>query len=61
VDEEESQSLAARIRADSSWTKANAMALMVFILLYSRCFVTLLIIRQETASAKWLFLASFLT
>jgi ferrous iron transport protein B len=59
VDEEESQSLADRIRADSSWTKANAMALMVFTLLYSPCFVTLLIIRQETASAKWLFFSFF--
>jgi ferrous iron transport protein B len=55
VEEEESSSLADRIRADPSWTKANGLSLMFFTLLYSPCFVTLLVIKQETGKWRWTF------
>ncbi len=34
--------------------KATALALMFFVLLYSPCFVTLIVIKQEAGSWKWL-------
>jgi ferrous iron transport protein B len=59
VDPDESQSLADRIKADPSWTKANATALLFFTLLYSPCFVTLLVIKQETGKWRWTFFSLF--
>ncbi|MDR3134980.1 MAG: ferrous iron transport protein B [Deltaproteobacteria bacterium] len=59
VDPEDDQSLSDRIKNDSSWTFANAISLMVFTLLYSPCFVTLMVIKQETARWRWLFFSLF--
>jgi ferrous iron transport protein B len=59
VDPEEDTSLADKIRNDPHWTKANAISLMVFTLLYSPCFVTLMVIKQETARWRWLFFSLF--
>jgi ferrous iron transport protein B len=59
VDPEEDTSLADRIRNDPHWTVANAVSLMVFTLLYSPCFVTLMMIKQETARWRWLFFSLF--
>ena len=53
VDPEENTTLADRIRNDSNWTKANAVALLLFTLLYSPCFVTLAVIKQETGTWRW--------
>ena len=39
--------------ATKSWTTARAIALIVFTLLYSPCFVTLMMIKQETARWRW--------
>jgi ferrous iron transport protein B len=55
VDTDEPESLAERIKNDPSWTRANAMALLFFTLLYSPCFVTLLVIKQETGKWRWTF------
>ncbi|MDR2077102.1 MAG: ferrous iron transport protein B [Desulfovibrio sp.] len=52
---EDDHSLADRIRADSHWSRANAVALLLFTLLYSPCFVTLVVIRQESGAWRWLF------
>ncbi|MDR1657537.1 MAG: ferrous iron transport protein B [Deltaproteobacteria bacterium] len=57
--DEESTSLSDQIKADSHWTMANAVSLMVFTLLYSPCFVTLMVIKQETARWRWLFFSLF--
>ena len=54
VDPGETSTLAGRLEADPSWSKATAVALMFFVLLYSPCFVALIIIRQESGSWKWL-------
>jgi ferrous iron transport protein B len=59
VDPEEDTSLADRIKGDPEWTVANAVSLMVFTLLYSPCFVTLMMIKQETARWRWLFFSLF--
>ncbi|MDR2488596.1 MAG: ferrous iron transport protein B [Desulfovibrio sp.] len=59
VDAEDDTSLAERIRADKQWTTANAAALLLFTLLYSPCFVTLAIIRQESGKWRWLFFSLF--
>jgi ferrous iron transport protein B len=58
-DDAEKSSLADRIRGDPTWTEANAMALLFFTLLYSPCFVTLLIIKQETGKWRWLAFSLF--
>jgi ferrous iron transport protein B len=57
--DEESASLEDRIKADPHWTMANAVSLIVFTLLYSPCFVTLLVIKQETARWRWTFFSLF--
>ncbi|MDL2313585.1 ferrous iron transport protein B [Desulfovibrio sp. OttesenSCG-928-C14] len=53
TDPEEAESLQTRIGNDSHWNKANALALMVFVLLYAPCFVTVVMIKQESGSWKW--------
>jgi ferrous iron transport protein B len=58
-EDEESASLSDHIKNDPHWTKASAVALIVFTLLYSPCFVTLMVIKQETARWRWLFFSLF--
>lgn len=53
VDAEEAEPLAERLKADSSWSKATALSLMLFVLLYSPCFVALVVIRQEAGNWGW--------
>lgn len=53
VDAEEAEPLAEKLKADSSWSKATALSLMLFVLLYSPCFVALVVIRQEAGSWGW--------
>jgi ferrous iron transport protein B len=59
TEDEEDKSLAERIEADSNWKFSNAVALLLFTLLYSPCFVTLAMIRQETGRWRWLFFSLF--
>ena len=47
------QSLGQRLAADKSWNPARAMSLMLFVLLYSPCFITVVVLRQESGSWKW--------
>jgi ferrous iron transport protein B len=54
VGEEDSDSLGERLSEDPAWSKATALALMLFVLLYSPCFVALVVIRQEAGSWGWL-------
>jgi ferrous iron transport protein B len=55
VDDENTSGLAQYIRADKSWTKPKVMALLLFTLLYSPCFVTLTVIKQEAGGWRWFF------
>lgn len=52
-DPEEATSLAERLEQDPNWNKAAALSLMLFVLLYSPCFVALVVIRQEAGSWGW--------
>lgn len=52
-DPEDEARLAKHIADDPQWNKASAMALMLFVLLYAPCMVTLAAIRQETGSWGW--------
>lgn len=53
VDPEEAESLSTRIANDAKWNPAVAAALMIFVLLYAPCFVTLVVMKQEAGSWKW--------
>ncbi len=48
-----SLSLSQRLQKDPHWTPLTAFALMVFIMLYSPCFVTVTCIVREAGSWKW--------
>lgn len=52
-DPEDAPSLAARLAQDPGWSKATALSLMLFVLLYAPCFVALVVIRQEAGSWLW--------
>ncbi|MDR0477696.1 MAG: ferrous iron transporter B, partial [Desulfobulbaceae bacterium] len=49
---ETGQSLANRLQADRQWTQATAAALLVFIMFYAPCFVTVICIARES-SWRW--------
>jgi len=53
VDVEDSAPLAESLVTKSGWTLATAFSLLIFILLYSPCFVTVVAIAKETGSWKW--------
>lgn len=53
TDPDEAEPLAERLTADQGWSKATALALMLFVLLYSPCFVALVVIKQESGSWWW--------
>lgn len=52
-DPEDATPLAERLKSDPGWSKATALALMLFVLLYSPCFVALVVIRQEAGNWGW--------
>lgn len=52
-DPEDAAPLAERLKSDPGWSKATALALMLFVLLYSPCFVALVVIRQEAGNWGW--------
>ncbi|MCR5815192.1 MAG: ferrous iron transport protein B [Desulfovibrio sp.] len=51
--EEDDAPLSRLLKLDPTWNPAVALSLLVFVLLYSPCFVTLVVIRQESGSWKW--------
>jgi ferrous iron transport protein B len=52
VDARESESLGERLAGDRAWSPLTAACLIIFVLLYSPCFVTLVVMARE-ASWKW--------
>ncbi len=52
-DPEDAAPLARRLVNAPGWSKSSALALMLFVLLYSPCFVALVVIRQEAGSWLW--------
>ena len=54
VDPEEAESLAEKIQADTAtWNLANAVSLMLFVLIYAPCVVTIVTMRAETGGWRW--------
>ncbi len=53
VDPEETTSLSDRLAKDISWNPVKALAVMVFIMFYAPCFVTVVCIAKEAGSWKW--------
>ncbi|TKB09033.1 ferrous iron transport protein B [Desulforhopalus sp. IMCC35007] len=54
VDVEESESLGKRLQNDKHWNKVVAVSVLVFIMFYAPCFVTVVCIAKES-SWKWAF------
>ncbi len=52
VDLDETASLSSRIAEDPAWNKATALALIIFVLLYAPCFVTVVTMAKES-SWRW--------
>ncbi|MDR2199448.1 MAG: ferrous iron transport protein B [Deltaproteobacteria bacterium] len=59
--EDDDAPLKDKIANDPHWNanSANTMAFLVFTLLYSPCFVTLLVIKQESGKWRWTFFSLF--
>ena len=55
VDPEEAESLGQRLARDPGWSKTVALALMLFVLIYSPCLVTLVVLKNEAGGWRWLF------
>lgn len=47
------QTLGQRLAEDPEWNMARAVALMLFVLLYSPCFISVVVLRQESGSWLW--------
>jgi len=61
VDPEATDSLSRRIASDPTWNKFTAIALIVFVLLYSPCFVTVVTMARESSWRWALFATGFNT
>ncbi len=57
VDPEQAEALSARIASDPSWNKFTALSLIVFVLLYAPCFVTVVTMAKES-SWRWALFAT---
>jgi len=53
ADHENPASLSQRLTADPGWNRLRALAMMIFVLVYSPCVATLAALRRETGSWKW--------
>jgi ferrous iron transport protein B len=61
VDPEETASLSNRIAKDPAWSKATAVALIIFVLLYAPCFVTVVTMAKESSWGWAIFSTCFNT
>jgi len=53
VDEEEFDSLSARLAHNPEWNPLRAFVLMIFVMIYAPCFITITMIRRESGSWGW--------
>ncbi len=53
VDPEESESLSEQLVKEPGWNALTAFTLILFVMLYAPCFVTLVVIRKETGGWRW--------
>lgn len=61
TDADQDESLAARIKADPGFSKASAVAMILFVMLYAPCCVTLVTMARESSWRWALFAATFNT
>lgn len=54
VDPEDAKPLEVLLQTAPGWSKATALSLMLFVLLYSPCFVSLVVIQREAGGWRWL-------
>jgi len=57
IDPDESQTLSQHLAGDPAWSPVRGLALMVFVMVYAPCFVTVAVIRRESGSWRWPILA----
>jgi ferrous iron transport protein B len=50
---DEFSSLSSKLKENPNWTIANALALIIFIMLYSPCYMTIMAIIKESGTWKW--------
>lgn len=53
VNPQAAESLSARLHNDPGWNPLKAFALMIFVMIYAPCLVTVAVIRRESGSWKW--------
>jgi ferrous iron transport protein B len=53
IEAEEASSLSQRLAKDANWNPVVALAVLVFIMFYAPCFVTVVCIAKEAGSWKW--------
>jgi ferrous iron transport protein B len=53
VDPEEAGGLSERLAKEPGWNPLMAFALMIFVMVYAPCFVTVAVIKKETGGWKW--------
>ncbi|MBU1157004.1 MAG: ferrous iron transport protein B [Proteobacteria bacterium] len=62
VDPEDTVGLSERLAKEPGWNPLKAFALMLFVMIYAPCFVTVAVIRNETGGWKWpLFAVAYTT
>jgi len=60
--ETQGEGLSERLRKTESWSPLKAFTLMIFVMIYAPCFVTVVMIRRETGSWGWaLFAVAYTT
>ncbi|MCA1960632.1 MAG: ferrous iron transport protein B [Desulfomonile sp.] len=53
VQTEEATGLSERLSQEPGWNKLTAFTLILFVMFYAPCFVTLVVMRKETGTWKW--------
>jgi ferrous iron transport protein B len=53
VSDEDTTGLAERLKREPGWNKLTAFTLILFVMFYAPCFVTLVVMRKETGTWKW--------
>ena len=61
VDPGQSGDLAEQLRNEPGWNPLSAFTLIMFVMLYAPCFVTLVVIRRETGKWRWTIFAMVYT
>jgi ferrous iron transport protein B len=61
VDPKEAAGLTDRLKNEPSWNALTAFTLILFVMFYAPCFVTLVVMRKETQTWRWPFFAMLYT